>query len=244
MTALTNWDADGRIIIEPAANKPPAGQRSQQQQQRQQQVAGAGPAASAAGEAGEDEVDLPLAAADDLDALGVSSVGGVPASAAAGAGPGAGSAGGGSQPPRSGRYSFVLLNAARHFQQVLSAARSVVLVSGTLAPVHSLRAQLLPSVAPERVTHFECGHVIAQDQLLALSIGTGPSGRPLDLRHSNRGKVELMNDAGAVLLNLAGVVPGGMVVFVGSFAYLEQLWGRWEHTGLLQRLGKKKTVFR
>jgi chromosome transmission fidelity protein 1 len=138
----------------------------------------------------------------------------------------------------------VLLNAARHFQEVLAAARSVVLVSGTLAPIHSLRAQLLPSVAPERVTHFECGHVIAPDQLLALSIGTGPSGRPLDLRHSNRGKVELMDDAGAVLLNLAGVVPGGMVVFVGSFAYLEQLWGRWEHTGLLQRLGKKKTVFR
>jgi chromosome transmission fidelity protein 1 len=43
---------------------------------------------------------------------------------------------------------------------------------------------------------------------------------------------------------LSNVVPQGMVVFVPSYSYEEQLVARWEETGLLKRIGKRKVVIR
>lgn len=77
---------------------------------------------------------------------------------------------------------FVLLNAAGHFSKILQGARSVVLASGTLAPVEALRAQLFPAVPDKGIRHFECGHVIDADNLVALAVGKGPSGAVLDFR--------------------------------------------------------------
>lgn len=145
---------------------------------------------------------------------------------------------------RGSRLRYILLNAARHFGRLLSDARSVLLVSGTLAPVDGLRAQLFPDVDAHRLRHFECGHVVPASQLLALSVGTGPSGKALNLRHDSRGDQALTDELGQLLLNLAAVVPEGLVVFVPSFGYMEQLLARWQTSGLLGRLQQRKQVFR
>ncbi len=44
--------------------------------------------------------------------------------------------------------------------QVLAPARTVILASGTLAPIASLQQQLFPHVPPERMRLFSCGHVV------------------------------------------------------------------------------------
>lgn len=139
---------------------------------------------------------------------------------------------------------YVLLNAARHFGRLLASARSVLLVSGTLAPVEGLRAQLFPDLPPERLRHFECGHVVPPDQLLAVCVGAGPSGKALNLRHESRGDGAVIDELGQLLLNLAAVVPEGLVVFAPSFGYLEALAGRWQGSGLLARLQQRKQLFR
>jgi chromosome transmission fidelity protein 1 len=139
---------------------------------------------------------------------------------------------------------YVLLNAARHFGRLLSSARSVLLVSGTLAPVEGLRAQLFPDLPPERLRHFECGHVVPAEQLLAVCIGAGPSGKALNLRHESRSDNAIVDELGQLLLNLACVVPEGLVVFAPSFGYLEQLVARWQSSGLLARLQQRKQLFR
>ena len=46
------------------------------------------------------------------------------------------------------------------FLQVLAPAQSVILASGTLAPIASLQQQLFPHVPPERMRIFSCGHVV------------------------------------------------------------------------------------
>ena len=138
----------------------------------------------------------------------------------------------------------MLLNAARHFGKLLASARSVLLVSGTLAPVEGLAAQLFPDAGPGRVRHFECGHVVPPQQLLALAVGRGPSGRALDLRHEARGEGGVKAELGQLLVNLCGVVPAGLVVFVPSFSYLEQLSQAWRETGVWDRLAQRKKVFR
>lgn len=54
--------------------------------------------------------------------------------------------------------------------QVLAPARSVVLASGTLAPLASLQQQLFPHVPPERVRLFSCGHVVPHTNHLPLQL--------------------------------------------------------------------------
>jgi chromosome transmission fidelity protein 1 len=145
---------------------------------------------------------------------------------------------------RGGQLRYVLLNAAHHFGKLLSSARSVLLVSGTLAPVEGLAAQLFPDIDPTRVKHFECGHVVPPQQLLTVSIGRGPSGRVLDLRHEARSAGSMKGELGQLLVNLCGVVPEGLVVFVPSFGYLEQLREAWRESGVWERLAQRKKVFR
>lgn len=93
----------------------------------------------------------------------------------------------GSTHPGGSHIRFVLLNAATHFAEILSAAHSVVLASGTLSPIDALTQQLFPSQPPSRVHHFQCGHVIDDSSLTTLAIGRGPGGQALDFRHGSRG---------------------------------------------------------
>lgn len=46
-----------------------------------------------------------------------------------------------------------------------------------------------------------------------------------------------------MLINIATIVPHGLVVFFPSYAFLEQARKVWEEAGVLERLGAKKTVF-
>ena len=52
-----------------------------------------------------------------------------------------------------------------------------------------------------------------------------------------------MVELGQMLLNIASIVPHGLVVFFPSYAFLDQARQVWEESGLLTRLGSKKTVF-
>lgn len=78
--------------------------------------------------------------------------------------------------------------------QVLSQARSVILASGTLAPVQALLASLFPTVPPSRITHFACGHVVPRRSLAVVVAAKGPGGTVLDLRHGRRSDPRVMDE--------------------------------------------------
>ena len=46
-----------------------------------------------------------------------------------------------------------------------------------------------------------------------------------------------------MLLNFASIVPGGMVVFVPSYGFLNAVTQKWKTNGLLEKLNAKKKVF-
>jgi len=52
-----------------------------------------------------------------------------------------------------------------------------------------------------------------------------------------------MDELARLLLNIASAVPGGVVVFAPSFAYLSRLEARWAASGALRALGARKRVF-
>ncbi|GAB4815219.1 hypothetical protein N2152v2_002265 [Parachlorella kessleri] len=144
---------------------------------------------------------------------------------------------------QAGTLRFVLLNAAAHFAKVAATARAVVLASGTLSPVEPL-LQLFPHVPLDSLHRYSCGHVVGRERLLTLTVGSGPSGVKLDFRHETRATPATLDELGRLVTNVARVVPGGLVVFFPSFSYANQVYARWESTGVLRQLGGRKRVFR
>ena len=53
-----------------------------------------------------------------------------------------------------------------------------------------------------------------------------------------------MDELGRVLLDVCARVPDGVVVFVPSFGYEEELVGHWQASGLWARLGQLKALYR
>nr|XP_012328189.1 ATP-dependent DNA helicase DDX11 [Aotus nancymaae] len=140
---------------------------------------------------------------------------------------------------------FLLLNPAVHFAQVVKECRAVVIAGGTMQPVSAFRQQLLAcaGVEPERVVEFSCGHVIPPDNILPLVICSGISNQPLEFTFQKRELPQMMDEAGRILCNLCGVVPGGVVCFFPSYEYLRQVHTHWEKGGLLDRLAARKKIF-
>lgn len=137
---------------------------------------------------------------------------------------------------------FVLLNAAAHFSKVIRKARAVILASGTLSPLDPVLS-LFPETPREKIVQYSCGHVIGPERLLALAVGSGPSGKALDFRHAVRTKPSVMDELGRLLVNASRVVPGGVVVFFPSFSYADAVYACWKSSGVLQQLSNRKKVF-
>ena len=135
------------------------------------------------------------------------------------------------------------------------------LMSSRMRQISDVTNQLFPSVPPERLTTFSCGHIVPTNSLQTLVVKKGPKGSQMQFKYDSRsdqGLVRIfthtmevegligvqMADLGQVLFNFANRVPGGMVVFVPSYAFLHSVMGSWEKSGLLERLRSKKKVRR
>lgn len=135
------------------------------------------------------------------------------------------------------------LNPATYFEEVVQAARAVVLAGGTMSPISDVTSQLFPSVPAARLTTFSCGHIVPAQSLQTLVVKKGPRGSPMQFKFESRNDHALLAELGQVLFNFASVVPAGMVVFVPSYGFLHTVMGVWEKSGALQRLQSKKKVF-
>ncbi|XP_064405283.1 ATP-dependent DNA helicase DDX11-like isoform X2 [Halichondria panicea] len=141
---------------------------------------------------------------------------------------------------------FILLNPAVHFSPIVQEARAVIMTGGTMQPVSEFKHQLLlaAGVSPMRIMEFSCGHVIPADHLLPVCLCKGPAGVDLEFTFQHRNNPALLDELGRALVNLCTVVPGGIVVFFPSYDYEKRVHTHWEEFGVLNRIGKKKKIFR
>ncbi|KZT56338.1 DNA repair helicase [Calocera cornea HHB12733] len=138
---------------------------------------------------------------------------------------------------------YQLLNPARQFREVVDEARAVVLAGGTMEPIGDFRTQLFPQLPEDRFGTFSCGHVIARENLTAVAISTGPKGGELSFKFSSRGDKAMAEELGQALVNLLSLVPDGMVVFMPSYAFLNQMKEVWLTDGTLLKMAAKKKIF-
>jgi len=102
--------------------------------------------------------------------------------------------------------------------------RSVIVTSGTLSP--------LPSYSMELGIPFphtlENPHIIADEQIHVRVIGHGVSGKPLSSAYNRRDDSDYLAELGSTIVNLARVVPGGMLIFFPSYSVMNnciEAWG-------------------
>ncbi|OMO66742.1 Helicase-like, DEXD box c2 type [Corchorus olitorius] len=139
---------------------------------------------------------------------------------------------------------FVMLTGEKIFSEIAHEAHAVVLAGGTLQPIEETRERLFPWLPSDQLHFFSCSHIVPPESILPLVVSRGPSGRSFDFSYSLRSSSAMIEELGLLLCNLATVVPEGIVVFFSSFEYEGQVYAAWKTSGILERIMKKKHVFR
>ncbi|KAL4419625.1 hypothetical protein ABPG77_008566 [Micractinium sp. CCAP 211/92] len=131
------------------------------------------------------------------------------------------------------------MNPAVAFKTVADAAHSVVLTSGTLAPLEGFASEL---GTPFGIT-LEAPHVVdMRRQVWAGVVGAGPGGTQLVATYKNQCEAAFQDAVGRVVLEAAACIPDGLLVFMPSYSLLDRLMARWKSTGTLKQLGELKKV--
>lgn len=133
---------------------------------------------------------------------------------------------------------FVLLNPSSQFKQMTQEARSIILAGGTMQPFDEFLELLFGplGVDEKRLTLFSCGHVISPDHLFVAALAHGPSGRLLELSYKVKSSLENIDEIGRAIMNIAFVVPGGMVCFLPSYEYEQVCYSRWAQMGFISKI--------
>lgn len=142
---------------------------------------------------------------------------------------------------------FILLNPSSQFKQMTDQARSIILAGGTMQPFDEFVDLLFGplKVSRDRLELFSCGHVIDSKQIFVASLTNGPSKKSLELSYRTRSSMDIIDEFGRTILNLAIVCPAGMVCFLPSYDYEQFCFNRWKTTGIISSIeAKAKQVFR
>ncbi|KAL1459669.1 hypothetical protein WDU94_011626 [Cyamophila willieti] len=145
------------------------------------------------------------------------------------------------RPPMSIKYTlhFWCLNSALVFADIRDSARSVILTSGTLAPIDSFQSEL----GTQFPIKLEANHVIDKDQVFVGVLGQGPQNIPLQAVYKNTLGYDFQDELGRLVLGVCETVPYGVLCFLSSYSLLDKLFERWSSTGLMDEIREHKSVY-
>jgi Rad3-related DNA helicase len=104
--------------------------------------------------------------------------------------------------------------------------RCFILTSGTLSPMDSMAYEL----GMDFQVVLENPHVVGDDQIAVIVARRGPNGVVLNSSFKNRGSIEYKDELGHLAIQVAQVVPGGMLVFFPSYVTLNECITCWKNT--------------
>nr|XP_031543813.1 regulator of telomere elongation helicase 1 [Vicugna pacos] len=122
---------------------------------------------------------------------------------------------------------------------VRQGVRSLILTSGTLAPVSSFALEMQ---IPFPVC-LENPHVIDKHQIWVGIVPKGPDGAQLSSAFDKRFSEECLSSLGKALGNIARVVPHGLLVFFPSYPVMEKSLEFWRARDFARKLEVLKPLF-
>ena len=146
------------------------------------------------------------------------------------------------QSVRKSTLKFVLLNPAKRFDDILQQCRSVILIGGTMEPISQFTETLFAANCGKQINQFACDHVIPDENLFVSALVNGPSRMKFDFSYQQRSNNRMLSELGNLLVQVCGVVRGGIVVFFVSYDFEEKLHQFFKSNGFIgqfERHGKQ-----
>lgn len=135
------------------------------------------------------------------------------------------------------KINFWSLNPALAFRDLVgeNGARSVILTSGTLAPLNSFASEL----GVEFPIRLEAQHCIdMKRQVYGSVVGIGPNNVAMNAGFKSRSDYGFQDELGTSLKEWAQVTPHGMLMFFPSYSLMDNIIRRWRETGMWQTIEK------
>lgn len=140
------------------------------------------------------------------------------------------------------QFRYLLLDVSVVFSEIVESARAVILAGGTMSPLQSYINALLPNIQTEKLRIHSFPHIVPKDNLCVSTLSKGPSGRELIFDFTRRDDKSTIEELSRSILGLSNLVQkGGIVVFVPSYGYLDQLFKIWQST-VLPKIQMKRKV--
>ncbi|KAK9916347.1 hypothetical protein WJX75_001590 [Coccomyxa subellipsoidea] len=116
--------------------------------------------------------------------------------------------------------------------------RSILLTSGTLAPLDSFAQEL----SLDFPVTLENPHVVNTSQVWVGVVPVGPKGVVLNSSYATRTSPAYMEDLGLALANWARIVPDGLLVFFASYTVLEACLCHWKSSSGSEQRGSSAVL--
>uniref|UniRef100_A0A0N5BFD1 Helicase ATP-binding domain-containing protein n=1 Tax=Strongyloides papillosus TaxID=174720 RepID=A0A0N5BFD1_STREA len=144
------------------------------------------------------------------------------------------------------KVKFFLLNPAEKLKQLVKESKALLLIGGTMKPIDQLldAFKRVCSVSNESIATFSCNHVVDKNQLIVMVSGSSPSGVPLNFTYEERNNVVMLKGLVESIIEIASVVPNGIVAFFPSYSCLEIFKNLLNNNKELhEKLGNTKEIF-
>lgn len=140
--------------------------------------------------------------------------------------------------------NYMLLDPSSVFKEIVEDCKCVILAGGTMEPVEDYTNYLFPYVDSKLVKKFSCGHVIPTENLKVFQINKSINRtKEFEFSFDKRNDVAMVNELGKTLIELVKNIPNGVVVFVQSYKYQQQLIDQWKKSEIWNELNGVKKVF-
>ncbi|CAG5011257.1 unnamed protein product [Parnassius apollo] len=117
--------------------------------------------------------------------------------------------------------------------------RSIILTSGTLAPLKPLMSELGIPIGVQ----LENPHIIKSNQICVKIISQGPDSTPLNSSYQNRDNPKYITSLGRTILSFSRVVPDGLLVFFPSYPIMSKCQEMWQNEGIWSSINNIKQIF-
>lgn len=117
--------------------------------------------------------------------------------------------------------------------------RSIILTSGTLAPLTPLISELGIPIGVQ----LENPHIVKSNQICVKIIGQGPDGTPLNSNYQNRDNPKYISSLGRTILSFSRVIPDGLLVFFPSYPIMAKCQEMWQSEGIWSSINNIKPIF-
>ncbi|XP_034234805.1 general transcription and DNA repair factor IIH helicase subunit XPD [Thrips palmi] len=134
---------------------------------------------------------------------------------------------------------FSCLDSSIAIKPVFERFQSVIITSGTLSPL-----DMYPKILdfhPVIMSSFTM--TLARPCLLPMIVSKGNDQVAISSRYETREDVAVVRNYGQLLVEVASVVPDGVVCFFTSYLYLESVVAAWYDQGVISNLQRHKLLF-